>query len=265
MRRIAHLRRSIAIASVVAAIVTACGGTTGPGGSGSPVFGGIGGLLGGYSGMGFVGFGQKLDTQFNYLYRGEFTQEGAWNCETDGYCGVGGMRDTFGLMVEKDSFLFVSSANVPFNGAVRVVRNSGIETKPRTIANPAQYSEVRISFEFVFASARLDPATHNDSAIVRIKAGSDSATLFKITSADLQSARFPARGGGCGTVSIIDLRPIAYPNCTAWVTTTADITAYKGRSFVLQFIVAEASQLGADFVDQPSALLFRKLQFEAAK
>jgi hypothetical protein len=265
MCRIAHLRLSIVIASLLGSLIIACGSATGPGGSGGPIFGGIGGLSGGYSGGGFIDYGQKLDTAFDYLYPGEFTSGAPWNCDTDGYCSVGGVRNDFGAIVEPDSFLFVSSANVVHNGALRVVRNSGIQSHSRSIANASTYSAVRLSFEFVFATARFNSTTHNDSAIIRIKAGTDSATIFKVTTADLQGAKYAMRTGGCGTVTIIDLHPIAYPNCTAWIPTTADITAYKGRSFVLQFIVAEGSQLSTDFVDQPSAFLFRKVQFEAAK
>jgi len=145
------------------------------------------------------------------------------------------------------------------------VRNSGVQTIPLTIANASQYSAVRVSFEFVFASARLNPTTHNDSAIVRIKAGTDSATIFKVTSADLQSGKFTVRNGGCGTAAVITGRSIAYPNCTQCIPTTADITAFKGRTFAIQFIVSEGSQSASDFVDQPSAFLFRKIALEGAK
>ncbi len=256
------------VAALLVAVITACGGGgTGPGGGpgGGPVFGGIGGLGGGYTGSGFNSFGQKLDPQFIYLYFNDAVAEGPWNCDTDGHCGLGGLRNTFGVITEPDSFMFVSSANVDHNGANRIVRNSGVQTIPLTITNPAQYTSARVAFEFVFASARLNSATHNDSAIVRIKAGTDSATIFKVTTADLQSARFTGRGGGCGTASIITGRAIIYPNCTAWIATTADITAFKGRTFAIQFIVGEGSQSSADFVDQPSAFLFRKVALEGAK
>lgn len=262
MSRIAHRRFSM----LFVALVTACGSATGPGGAGGPIFGGIGGLGGGYTGMGgLAGFDQHLDPQFIYLYESEFISEGPLKCDTQGYCGLGGLTNKFGTVAEADSFLFVSTANVFHNGADRVNRNSGIQSKTLTIANPTQYSAARVSFEFVFATARLNPTSHNDSAIVRIKAGTDSATIFKMTSADLQSARFTARSGGCGTATIIALRPIAYPDCTAWVATTADITPYMSRNFVLQFIVGEDKQSSTDFLDQPTAFLLRKIQLEAAK
>ncbi|MEP6999914.1 MAG: hypothetical protein ABI969_05520 [bacterium] len=267
MQHRAHARYTIAFTFLFAALITACGSTGpgGPGGPGGPIFGGIGGLSGGYSGSGFSSFGQKLDPQFIYLYFNDAVAEGPWNCNTDGYCGLGGMRNTFGAIAEADSFLFVSTANVDHDGANRVVRNSGVQTIPLTITNPAQYTAARVAFEFVFASARLNPTTHNDSAIVRIKAGTDSATIFKVTSADLQSGKFAARAGGCGTAAVITGRAIAYPNCTQWTATTADITAFKGRTFVIQFIVSEGSQSAADFVDQPSAFLFRKIALEGSK
>ena len=51
-----------------AALMAACG-STGPAGVGGPVFGGIGGLSGGYTTMGGrVAFEQALDPQFDYLY-----------------------------------------------------------------------------------------------------------------------------------------------------------------------------------------------------
>jgi hypothetical protein len=139
-----------------------------------------------------------------------------------------------------------------------------VETKPITLASSGSYSAVRVSFEFVFASARLNPALHNDSAVVRIKAGTDSATIFKMTAADLQSAKYTARGSGCGTESIVVGRAIAYGNCTAWIPMTADITAFKNRTFSIQFIVFESGQSATDTVDQPITFLFRKTQFQAA-
>lgn len=260
--------RSLPILALIIVAIAACGGdTTGPGGGGAPVFGGIGGLNGGFSGKsGFTGFNHNLDSQFTYLYRSEFFSEGPWNCTTDGHCGVAGLRRDFGTLTEPDTFLFVTTTNVDFNFVSNVVvRNSGVQTRTLTIANNAQYSSVRVAFEFVFATARLNSATHNDSAIVRIKAGNDSATIFKVTTADIQAAKFPLRTGGCGVVSLMPGRPVTYPTCTQWVATTGDITAFKGRSFVLQFIVGEGSQSPTDQVDQPSTLLFRKVTFEGAK
>lgn len=258
--------RTLAALAVLVATIAACGGTgTGPGGGGGPIFGGIGGLGGGYSGSGFSSFGQKLDPQFIYLYFNDAVAEGPWNCDTDGYCGLGGLRNTFGVIAEADSFMFVSTANVDHNGANRVVRSSGVQTIPLTVTNASQYRTVRVAFEFVFATARLNPATHNDSAIVRVKAGNDSATIFKVTTADIQSGRFATRATGCGTVSIIPTRPIIYTNCTQWIATTADLTAFKGRTFAIQFIVGEDRQANNDILDQPSAFLFRKVALEGAK
>lgn len=253
-----------AVAMIFAAL-GACSSGTGPGGGGGGTFGNLGSLLGGYSGTGFSSFDDEhLDPQFDYMYFGQFTSEGPKNCLTDGFCGLGGLRNSFGVITEPDSFLFVTTANFTNGGTDHVVINSGVVTKPITIANAAQYSAVRVSFELVFASARTN-TTHNDSIIVRAKAGTDSSTVFKATFADLQSGRFTPRGGGCGTASIISTRSIAYPACTAWTSTTADITAYKGRPFVLQFIAAEGGQTISDHTDQPVVFLFRKVAIEGMK
>jgi len=262
---------AVALTFLTVVLLAACGdgstpvnpGGGGPGGGGS-IFGNIGGLLGGYTGTGFNSFGQKLDPQFKYLYFNDALPEGNWDCDTDGHCGLGGLRATFGTIAEPDSFLFVSTANLTHNGNNVVVRTSGIESKALTIANPSQYTAVRVSFEFVFASARLAPATHNDSAIVRVKAGTDSASVFKVTAADLQSSKYPLRSGGCGSASIITGRAITYGSCTAWTTATADLTAFKSRAFVLQFIVSEGGQSATDAVDQPTTFLIRKIQLQAA-
>jgi hypothetical protein len=254
------------VAGFALAVIAAAGcgsDSMGPGGGGS--FGNVGGILGGFSGTGFTAFGLTIDPQFNYLYFNDTRAEGPWNCDIDGYCSIAGLKNAFGTIVEADSFMVVSTANVNHNGADRVVRNSGVETNPVTVANPTQYSAVRLSFQFVFASARTN-ATHNDSAIVRIKAGTDSVTLFKITAAEMQAAgKFPARGGGCGSASIVAGHAVTYGMCTGWVSTTVDLTAYKGRTFALQFIAAEGGQNATDHVDEPVAFLFRKPAIEGAK
>ena len=259
----ARRNRSLVFVALTTVFV-ACGDASGPGGGG-PVFGGIGGLKGGYSGTGFASFGQKLDPQFRYLFFNDAVPEGNWDCDFDGFCGLGGLRNTFGVITEPDSFMFVATANVNHNGANRVVRASGVETVPLTIANASTFTEARVTFEFVFATARLNALTHNDSAIVRVKSGTDSATIFKITTADLQSGKFALRSGGCGSASIITGRAITYPNCTAWTPASGSLTAFKGKTFAIQFIVAEGNQSVADAVDQPSVFLFRKVQLEAAK
>jgi len=106
MQHAAHQRSKTAFIFVLASLLMACG-STGPGGPGGPIFGGIGGLSGGYSGSGFASFGQKLDPQFIYLYFNDAVPEGPWNCNTDGYCCLGGLRNTFGVIAEAESFMFV--------------------------------------------------------------------------------------------------------------------------------------------------------------
>jgi hypothetical protein len=269
VKRLVHatrVRAIIALIGVAMATAAACAGDSpgigGPAGGGT--FGNIGGLLGGYSGTGFTAFGMTLDPQFNYLYFNETQAEGPWDCDTDGYCSVAGLKSAFGTLVETDSFMVVATANVDHNGD-RVVRNSGVQTKTITIANPSQYSAVRVSFQFVFASARKN-TTHNDSAIVRLKAGTDSVTLFKVTATDVKAAGpYPPRTGGCGSASLISGRPITYASCSSWVTITADLTPYKTRTFALQFIAAEGGQSSTDHVDEPVAFLFRKVAIEGAK
>lgn len=268
-KRPVHPARGRIVAALIAIVVataSACGsdstGIGGPTGGGS--FGNIGGLLGGYTGTGFTAFGMTIDPQFNYLYFNDTQAEGPWNCDTDGYCSVAGLMNAFGTLVEADSFMVVATANVNHNGD-RVVRNSGVQTKTITIANPSQYSAVRVSFQFVFASARKN-TTHNDSAIVRLKAGTDSVTLFKVMATDVKAAGpYPPRTGGCGSASLIAGRPITYSSCSSWATITADLTPYKSRTFVLQFIAAEGGQSSTDHVDEPIAFLFRKVAIEGAK
>jgi hypothetical protein len=262
----ARARAIWVITAMVIAATSACGsdstGIGGPTGGGS--FGAIGGLLGGFSGTGFTAFGMTIDGQFDYLYFNDTQAEGPWNCDTDGYCSVAGLKNAFGTLVEPDSFMVVATANLDHNGD-RVVRNSGVQSKTITIANPSQYSAVRLSFQFVFASARKT-TTHNDSAIVRLKAGTDSVTLFKVMATDVKaSGPYPPRTGGCGSASLIAGRPITYALCSSWVTITADLTPYKARTFVLQFISAEGGQSSTDHVDEPIAFLFRNVAIEGAK
>jgi hypothetical protein len=263
--RAARARAIAAFSAIVIAVASACSSDDpGVAPTGGGTFGNLGGLLGGYTGTGFTAFGLTIDPQFNYLYFNDTQAEGPWDCDTDGYCSVAGLMNTFGTLAETDSFMVVATANVDHNGD-RVVKNSGVQTKAITIANPPQYSAVRVSFQFVFASARKN-TTHNDSAIVRLKAGTDSVTLFKVTAADVKAAGpYPPRSGGCGSESLISGRPITYSTCSSWVTITADLTPYKARTFALQFIAAEGGQSNSDHVDEPISFLFRKVAIEGAK
>lgn len=223
-------------------------------------------LSGGYSGTGFASSGQKLDPQFRYLYFNDAVPEGRWTCDTDGYCGLGGIGRTFGTLASADSILFVSTANFTRSPRDVVVIASGVETKNSlSLTNPSQYKGLRLVLDWAFLSARLAPATHNDSAIVRLKSGTDSATIFKFSAADLQSGKVAQKTGGCGQASVITGRPITYASCTDWQTSTVDLSTYLARTFVLQFIVAEGGQSLSDHVDQPSAFLFRHVRLEVGR
>jgi hypothetical protein len=173
--------------------------------------------------------------------------------------------------VAADSFLFVSTANfrsdLDFDGdsVETVVINSGVQTVELTVANGSQFQALRMPFEWAFATSRLDPAVHADSIIVRLKAGTDSTTLFKVTAADLQAGRYPEKAGGCGEHAVITDRPITYSHCTDWQADTLDLTDVLGRTFVLQFIVGEGGQSLADLTDQPTAFLFRRVLIEGGR
>ena len=213
-------------------------------------------------------FGQVLDPQFLYLYFNESLPEGPWDCFTDGYCGLGGMTDVFGTVQAADSFLFVSTANFTDQGSgnVVVVVSSGVFTKNLTVTNPTQLDSLRVSFEWSFLTSRLASATHNDSIVVRARTTSDSTRLFKVTTADLETGRYPVKAGGCGTRAIIvGENPIDYAHCTDWALATADLTPFLNRTFALEFIVSEGSQDLNDQVDQPSVFLFRALKIEGGR
>jgi hypothetical protein len=254
----------IASLGVVLAVLSCSNDTSGP----PPLsYGDTGVLDQGYTGTGFASFGQVLDPQFLYLYFNDALPEGSWNCLSDGYCGLGGMTNQFGAVAAADSFLFVSTANFFDAGSNNevVVVSSGVVTKDLTIPNPSQFDSLRVSFEWSFLTSRFDPATHNDSIIVRLRTSSDSTRLFKVTTDDLQAGRYAEKAGGCGTQSVIPSRPILYAHCTDWALKTVDVTGFLSRTFALEFIVSEGSQNLADQVDQPTAFLFRKLKIEGGK
>lgn len=252
-----------------ALLVVRCGGIGGPSGLG---YDDTGTLSSGYTGNGFASFGQVLDPQFLYLYFNSSLPEGNWDCVTDGHCGLGGLTDSMGTFSAKpDSFLFVSTANFVDENSEEipqsdvVVVTSGVVTKDLTVTNSTQFDSLRVSFEWAFLTSRLSPAVHNDSIVVRVKSDGDSTTIFKVTSADLQSGAVPQQPGGCGQHAIIPDRPITYSHCTGWATAMLDVTPYRDRTFVLQFIASEGGQSLDDTVDEPSAFLFRKLKVEGGK
>ena len=252
--------------------LASCGGNTEP----PPplTYSDTGVLDAGYTGTGFASFDQSLDPQFRYLYFNSSLAEGPWTCATDGYCGLGGLTNQFGAIAAADSFLFVSTANFVFSGPDTevVVVSSGVEAGsgadgkgPLTVPNPSQYDSLRLSFEWAFLTARFDAATHNDSLVVRIRTSTDSARLFKVTTADLQAGTYPAKAGGCSIHAVIPGRDITYDHCTDWAPKTVDVTPFLSRAFGIEFIVSEGGQSLADQDDKPSAFLFRKLKLEGGK
>jgi hypothetical protein len=257
-------RAVVLIAIVLSAGVTiGCSGDSGSG----PSFGDTGAMGGGYDSDSFQSFGFVVPNGFAYMYGSGAGNEDNWDCVTDGHCGLGGKTDQFGNVTNGGAnFMFVSTANIDNSDGFFVVTTSGIKTEDLTIPNASQYSSLRLVLEWAFLTSRLAPATHNDSAIVRVRAGNDSATLFKVTSADLQSGARPQKPGGCGQQTLFPGHDITYANCTDWTTTNIDLTAWLDRpSFILQFIVAEGSQSLSDTDDKPSALLFRRAIIQGGK
>jgi hypothetical protein len=163
-------------------------------------------------------------------------------------------------------FVFVSTANVPDGviGGPQTIRASGIRTLELAVPDPGQYEELRLVLEWAFLTSRANPAAFNDSAIVRVKSGTDSATVFRVTTADLLAGRQPQRSGGCGEEELFPGRAVTYATCTDWRTTTVDLTAWLDRTFVIQFIVGEAGTV-VEGADQPAALLFRRAVVEGGK
>jgi hypothetical protein len=257
----------VALAMVMFALTLAgCSETTGL------TFGDTGVLDGGFgSGGASQAFGERLPQQFRYLYPPG--NSSTFDCFTDAHCGLAGRTTQVGNMSNGgESFMFVSTANVPaeHNQGPRTIRTSGIFTisgtasQELTVPDPDQYQSLRLLLDWAFLTARFTPATFNDSAIVRIKAGTDSAVVFRVTSADLEAGRHRLKAGGCGTHAIVS-RSITYGTCTDWRTTAVDITAWKSRSFVIQFIVGEAGALVTSVQDQPTTFLFRRAIIEGGK
>ena len=232
-----------------------------------PSFGDTGAMGGGYDSDSFQSFGFVVPNGFAYMYGSGAGNEDNWDCVNDGHCGLGGRANQFGNVSNGGaSFMFVSTANIDNSEGFFVVTTSGIKTEGLTIPNASQYSQLRLVLEWAFLTSRLAPATHNDSAIVRVRAGNDSATVFKVTSADLQSGARPQKPGGCGQHTLFPGHDITYANCTDWTTTNIDLTAWLDRPlFILQFIVAEGSQSLSDTDDKPSALLFRRAIIQGGK
>jgi hypothetical protein len=252
------LKRALAatlLASVVA--LGACEETV------LPTFGDTGVLSGGINQGGNGQFGKIISSQFFFLWPVDDPP-----CEAGTLCSLGESRsDPVGNLGNGGSpFMLLSTENAPSALGARTIRASGVRTDPLTIANPAQYSALRLVLEWAFLTSRFTPATANDSAIVRIKAGNDSAVVFRVTSADLQSGRFAQKSGGCGSFTLFE-RAITYANCTDWQSSSdIDLTDWKDRTFELQFIVGEAgSPPTPGLADTPSIFLFRRFTIEGGQ
>jgi hypothetical protein len=227
-----------------------------------PTFGDTGVLNGGINQGGNGQFGKIISSQFFFLWPVDDPP-----CLAGTLCSLGESRsDPVGNVSNGGApFMLLSTENAPSALGAVTIRASGVRTDPLTIANPTQYEALRLVLEWAFLTSRPSPATVNDSAIVRIKAGNDSAVVFRVTSADLQSGRFPPKSGGCGSFTFF-ARAITYATCTDWQSAEIDLTDWKDRTFELQFIVGEAgSPPTPGLADTPSIFLFRRFTIEGGQ
>ena len=226
-----------------------------------PTFGDTGVLSGGINQGGNGQFGRIISSQFEFLWPAVNA-----SCGGSVRCSLGESRsDPVGNIANGGSpFMMLSTENTPPGFGSVTIQTSGVRTNALTIQNPAQYSALRLVLEWAFLTSRFAPATSNDSAIVRIKAGNDSAVVFRVTSADLQSGRFPQKAGGCGALTLFN-RAITYANCTDWQSSNIDLTLWKDRTFELHFIVSEAAPVVTGVTDSPSIFLFRRFAIEGGK
>lgn len=224
-----------------------------------PTFGDTGVLSGGINQGGNGQFGRIISSQFEFLWPAVNA-----SCGGNVRCSLGESRsDPVGSLANGGSaFMLLSTENTPPVFGSVTIQTSGVRTNALTVQNPSQYAALRLVLEWAFLTSRFAPATSNDSAIVRIKAGNDSAVVFRVTSADLQSGRIPQRSGGCGPFTLFD-RAITYTNCTDWQSSSdIDLTAWKDRTFELHFIVSEAAPVVTGVTDSPSIFLFRRFTIE---
>ena len=226
----------------------------------APIFGDTGVLGGGINQGGNGQFGRIISSQFFFLFPADINT----GLCASARCSLGESRsDPVGSLTNGGSPFMLLSTENPSNQ--QTIQTSGVRTNGLTIQNPSQYSALRLVLEWAYLTSRFTPATANDSAIVRVKAGNDSAVVFRVTSADLQSGRFPQKTGGCGSFTFFS-RAITYANCTDWQSTSdIDLTAFKDRTFELHFIVSEAGTATAGLTDSPSIFLFRRFTIEGGK
>jgi hypothetical protein len=227
----------------------------------APVFGDTGVLSGGINQGGNGQFGRNISSQFSLLYPAPNNL-----CGGNTRCSLAESRsDPVGSLTNGGaSFMLLTTQNTSPVFGSQTIQTSGVRTAALTVQNPTQYESLRLILEWAFFAKRSAPASANDSAIVRIKSGNDSAVVFRITGADIQAGRVPQKAGGCGSFSFFDdVAAVPYGSCTDWQTSSdIDLTLWKDRTFELHFIVSEAAPAAAD---SPSIFLFRRFTIEGAK
>jgi hypothetical protein len=257
-REVPMLKRAL-VATLLGSAITlsSCDGIV------EPTFGDTGVLSGGINQAGNGAFGRNISSRFEFLYPPVNN-----SCGVNPRCSLAESRsEAVGTLGNGGSpFMLLSTENTPVGFGSATIQTSGVRTAAAlTIPTPAQYSALRLVLEWAFLTSRFAPATSNDSAIVRVKSGNDSAVVFRVTSADLQSGRFPQKSGGCGQFALFD-RNITYGTCTDWQSSPdIDLTAWKDRTFELHFIVSEAAPVVAGVADSPSIFLFRRFTIEGGK
>ena len=228
-----------------------------------PTFGDTGVLGGGINQGGNGQFGRIISSQFEFLWPAVDN-----SCGVIPRCSLGESRsEAVGNLSNGGSmFMLLSTENPAPTFNASAIQTSGVRTAPLTVQTPSQYTALRLVLEWAFLTSRT-PAAANDSAIVRVKAGNDSAVVFRVTSADLQSGRFPQRSGGCGKFTLFDSADsVTYANCTDWQSSSdIDLTAWKDRTFELHFIVSEGAPFDTAPKDLPSIFLFRRFAIEGGK
>ena len=221
----------------------------------APVYGDTGVLSGGINQGGNGQFGRIISSQFFFLYPAPNN-----SCAGNTRCSLAEARsEAVGPLTNGSALFMLLSTENP---AGQNILTSGIRTGALTVQNSTQYESLRLVLEWAFLTKRA-PGSANDSAIVRIKSGNDSAVVFRVSGADIQAGRVPQRAGGCGPAFTFINAAVTYGTCTDWQSTPdIDLTLWKDRTFELQFIVSEAGPAGAD---SPSIFLFRRATIEGAK
>ena len=228
-----------------------------------PTFGDTGVLSGGINTAGNGAFGRNISSQFEFLYPPVNN-----SCDVSPRCSLAESRsEAVGTLSNGGSpFMLLSTENPAPTFNASAIQTSGVRTTALTVQNPSQYTALRLVLEWAFLTSRT-PATANDSAIVRVKSGNDSAVVFRVTSADLQSSRFPQRSTGCGKFTLFaPADSVTYGTCTDWQSSSdIDLTAWKDRTFELHFIVSEAAPFDTGANDFPTVFLFRRFAIEGGK